>query len=631
MADVTVKRVEDFEAIFGGGFRRVRAGLGVSSFGLAVMDLPPRLRRLPRPRPGPRPPGGGLHAAQRPGADPRRRGWRGGVRARARDLDPGRGRGAAQDHHRRRARAGAGDRRLTRAAPTSRPSSPMRAARCRRWTSSSTTDRRPRRGSAEQVGSARRAAGSRPRPGRPRPPEVPAAPDDATAGRPESLSRARSAAAASWSAIAIAVAASTCPWASVRPRQSSTAINSGAADRDLGSGRAATGARSCRRRAPRGGRRVAASRSRPDPPRRGVGVGGQQGDALVAGDVRGCRSRRSRRPSPTLVSTIRAAVGRRGRRAAIRRGPARPGAGRGRSARRAAERSLAGLDARQLAHAPLGLRDDLLRRSRSDRRRPGSAPEAPAARGDQLAEPVAGGHLGQRLERDGSRPARSSGPGPSGRPAAPARLRSTVRGPARRRAALARAREVVGRIEVERQRRERLRGGRVAGRAGPGRGGARSCPGRTPARSRRPGASSSPLVPVPWRSGMTATRPGDMPLERRVELGRIEQRAVAGQQGGARGAERERADDPQGRGLGVAAVVGVAQHLERGGRALRWRSAIRSARPSPVTTITRSISSAASSRGEHVGEHRLDQLRALRAVERARAAAASRRRSASPG
>ena len=41
MADVTVKRVEDFEAIFGGGFRRVRAGLGVTSFGLALMDLPP--------------------------------------------------------------------------------------------------------------------------------------------------------------------------------------------------------------------------------------------------------------------------------------------------------------------------------------------------------------------------------------------------------------------------------------------------------------------------------------------------------------------------------------------------------------------------------------------------------------
>jgi len=47
MPDVTVKRVEDFEAIFGGGFRRARAGLGVSSFGLAVIDLPPNLTVYP--------------------------------------------------------------------------------------------------------------------------------------------------------------------------------------------------------------------------------------------------------------------------------------------------------------------------------------------------------------------------------------------------------------------------------------------------------------------------------------------------------------------------------------------------------------------------------------------------------
>ncbi|MDX6582490.1 MAG: hypothetical protein QOI10_1674 [Solirubrobacterales bacterium] len=47
MADVTVKRIEDFEAIFGGGFRRARAGLGVSSFGLAVMDLPPGFNDYP--------------------------------------------------------------------------------------------------------------------------------------------------------------------------------------------------------------------------------------------------------------------------------------------------------------------------------------------------------------------------------------------------------------------------------------------------------------------------------------------------------------------------------------------------------------------------------------------------------
>jgi uncharacterized cupin superfamily protein len=47
MADVTVKRTEDFEAIFHGGFRRVRAGLGVTSFGLAVMDLPPGFSDYP--------------------------------------------------------------------------------------------------------------------------------------------------------------------------------------------------------------------------------------------------------------------------------------------------------------------------------------------------------------------------------------------------------------------------------------------------------------------------------------------------------------------------------------------------------------------------------------------------------
>jgi len=53
MADVTVKRLEEFEAIFGGGFRRVRAGLGVSSFGVAVMDFPPGFTRYPEHNHGP--------------------------------------------------------------------------------------------------------------------------------------------------------------------------------------------------------------------------------------------------------------------------------------------------------------------------------------------------------------------------------------------------------------------------------------------------------------------------------------------------------------------------------------------------------------------------------------------------
>jgi mannose-6-phosphate isomerase-like protein (cupin superfamily) len=47
MADVTVKDLDDFEAIFGGGMRRVRAGLGVSSFGIQVIELPPDFHMYP--------------------------------------------------------------------------------------------------------------------------------------------------------------------------------------------------------------------------------------------------------------------------------------------------------------------------------------------------------------------------------------------------------------------------------------------------------------------------------------------------------------------------------------------------------------------------------------------------------
>ena len=47
MADYTVKRLEDFEAVFGGGFFRVRAGLGVTSFGLSVMEFPANFGHYP--------------------------------------------------------------------------------------------------------------------------------------------------------------------------------------------------------------------------------------------------------------------------------------------------------------------------------------------------------------------------------------------------------------------------------------------------------------------------------------------------------------------------------------------------------------------------------------------------------
>ena len=47
MADVTVKRLDEFEAIFGGGMRRVRAGLGISSFGIQVIELQPDFSLYP--------------------------------------------------------------------------------------------------------------------------------------------------------------------------------------------------------------------------------------------------------------------------------------------------------------------------------------------------------------------------------------------------------------------------------------------------------------------------------------------------------------------------------------------------------------------------------------------------------
>ena len=41
MADCTVKRIDDMEAVFGGGFVRARAELGVESFGMQVLRFPP--------------------------------------------------------------------------------------------------------------------------------------------------------------------------------------------------------------------------------------------------------------------------------------------------------------------------------------------------------------------------------------------------------------------------------------------------------------------------------------------------------------------------------------------------------------------------------------------------------------
>jgi mannose-6-phosphate isomerase-like protein (cupin superfamily) len=47
MADYTAKRIKDMEAGFGGGFVKVRAELGVSAFGLQVIQMPPNYADYP--------------------------------------------------------------------------------------------------------------------------------------------------------------------------------------------------------------------------------------------------------------------------------------------------------------------------------------------------------------------------------------------------------------------------------------------------------------------------------------------------------------------------------------------------------------------------------------------------------
>ena len=41
MSDYTAKRISDMEAGFGGGFVKARAELGVTAFGMQVIQLPP--------------------------------------------------------------------------------------------------------------------------------------------------------------------------------------------------------------------------------------------------------------------------------------------------------------------------------------------------------------------------------------------------------------------------------------------------------------------------------------------------------------------------------------------------------------------------------------------------------------
>ena len=47
MADFTVKKIDEMEAIYGGAFKRARAELGVSSFGMQIIDMPPNVTAYP--------------------------------------------------------------------------------------------------------------------------------------------------------------------------------------------------------------------------------------------------------------------------------------------------------------------------------------------------------------------------------------------------------------------------------------------------------------------------------------------------------------------------------------------------------------------------------------------------------
>jgi uncharacterized cupin superfamily protein len=47
VADYTLKRIDEMDAGFSGGFKRARAELGVESFGMQVLDFPPNVTQYP--------------------------------------------------------------------------------------------------------------------------------------------------------------------------------------------------------------------------------------------------------------------------------------------------------------------------------------------------------------------------------------------------------------------------------------------------------------------------------------------------------------------------------------------------------------------------------------------------------
>jgi mannose-6-phosphate isomerase-like protein (cupin superfamily) len=47
MSEYTVKKIDEMEAVYRGAFKRARAELGVESFGMQIIDLPPSYESYP--------------------------------------------------------------------------------------------------------------------------------------------------------------------------------------------------------------------------------------------------------------------------------------------------------------------------------------------------------------------------------------------------------------------------------------------------------------------------------------------------------------------------------------------------------------------------------------------------------
>ena len=289
---------------------------------------------------------------------------------------------------------------------------------------------------------------------------------------------------------------------------------------------------------------------------------------------------------------------RRGAPRATRRAP--PGRVAGPCRARPPARSPARAGATSPARGPaLGLRDDLVRDHEhvavGERRRSSAGPRRSARRGRRRAT-ISG------------RPSSAAS-----RAQAPAHQLAEHAARVRRAAAVARARcerlEVLGRVDVERQRGhlDHLRGD--AGGRARWPGGAAQLPGPNDGASASGGVSSSAFVPVPWRSGTISADGGvDRSREQLLELVGVEQRAVAGDEQHALGAVLERGADA----LARRRRCGPARRPRSRSRRSRPRSAERRGRALTTSDLVDARSSP--QRDEHVA--RTSPRRALGAAAR---------------